>query len=118
MNGGPVDFDTKLRFLAKQIVWIVVGLFVGLFTSWGIYVGSQYLQDECVRATSYTIALDWWLIIACVYDILFWVMVMILLCARARRTCRRIIIWPLNAINVIWMSIGIWLLVEGQIRCQ
>lgn len=119
MSGrGVDDFDTKLRFLAKQIVWIVVGLFIFLLTAWGIYIGYQYMDDECVRKTSYSLALDWWLITACVYDVVFWLVVMVLLCCRTRKWCRRVVIWPLNLANLVWMGVGIWLLVESQIRCQ
>jgi hypothetical protein len=112
------DFDMKLRFLAKQIAWIVVMVLMIPICSAGIYIGYQYMNDECVRKTTYSIALDWWLIAACIYDGVFWLIVMTLLCCRARQTCRRIVIWPLNFINVVWMGIGIWLLVESQIRCQ
>jgi len=114
----PDNFDTKLRFLATQIAWIVAMMVIMPICFAGIYIGTQYFDDKCVRQTSYTIALDWWLIIACIYDIIFWIIIMILLCCKARQTCRRVMMWPLNIINVIWMGIGIWLLIEGQIRCQ
>jgi len=86
------DFDTKLRFLARQIVWIVVMLLMLPFCCWGIYISYQYMDDECVRKTSYSIALDWWLMAACIYDVMFWIVVMVLLCCRSRQRCRRIFI--------------------------
>ena len=117
MHGGD-DFDTKLKFLAKQIVWIVVMFLMLPLCLWGIYIGYQYMDDECVRKTPYSIALDLWLIIACAYDFILWFIVMVLLCCRARGRCRRIVMGPLNLINIVWMVIGLWLLVESQIRCQ
>ena len=112
------DFDRRLQFLARQVAWIVVMFMILPFCLGGIYVGYQYMDDECVRKTSYSLALDWWLIVACVFDMFFWFVVMILLCAKAKYRCRRIFIWPMNVGNIAWMSVGIWLLVESQIRCQ
>lgn len=112
------NFDTKLRFLARQIAWLVIGFFIFFAAGWGIYVGCTYSSDECVRQTPYSLALDVWLIAACVYDVVFWFATMVLLCCRARSACRRCVTWPLNVLNVSWMLIGVWLLIESQIRCQ
>lgn len=59
MRGAPLgdDFDRKIRFLARQLSWIVVGFFVFFATGWGIYVGYIYSSDECVRKTPYSLAL-------------------------------------------------------------
>lgn len=112
------DFDTKLRFLAKQIAWIIVFVLMSPFCLWGIYTGMQYMSDACVDATSFGIALDWWLIIVSVYDLVFAVVVMILLCCHTPGSVRRWIIWPIHAVNMVWMALGIALIVESDIRCQ
>jgi hypothetical protein len=112
------SFDNNIRFLARQIIWVLVLVLIFPIITWGISIGYEYMDDACVRKTPYSIALDWWLIIACIYDAVFWLVIMILLCYHSGLICRQIIVWPFNIINIIWMGIGIWLLVENsQIRC-
>lgn len=112
------DFDRKLRFFAKQLGWMFVCILVGFFGSWGIYTGVQYMNDECVTKTKTGIALDYWLITACVYDMVFCIIVWLLLCCHAKGCIRRLVIWPIHLGNLVWTGIGIWLVVESNIRCQ
>jgi hypothetical protein len=112
------DFDTKLRFLAKQLAWIVIFVIISPLCLWGIYTGIQYMDDPCVRDGEFSLALDWWLIVTCVYDILFAVVVLLLLCCHTRGTIRRAIIWTMHVINILWTIVGVLLIVESNLRCQ
>ncbi len=114
-----MDFDTKIRFLAKQIVWIIIFVLIGPLCMWGIYTGVQYKNDPCViNGSSFGIALDWWLIFISSFDILFAIIVLILLCCQAKSRIRRAFIWPMHLINIIWMFLGIGLVIESDLRCQ
>jgi len=112
------DFDVKLRFLAKQLAWIVIFVIISPLCIWGIYTGVQYMDDPCVRDGQFSLALDWWLIVTCIYDILFAIVVLLLLCCHARGAVRRWIIWPMHLINILWTVIGVLLIVESNLRCQ
>lgn len=117
-GGKMTEFDTKLRFLAKQIVWIIVFVLMSPFCLWGIFTGIQYMNDECVRDGAQTIALDWWLVIVSVYNLCFAVIVLVLLCCHTRSRIRKFIIWPLHAFNLFWLVIGILLIIESDIKCK
>jgi hypothetical protein len=112
------DFDTKLRFLAKQLAWIVIFVIISPLCLWGIYTGIQYINDPCVTDGQYSLALDCWLIVICLYDILFAIIVLVMLCCHTRGAVRRCIIWPMHIINIIWTIIGLLLIVESNLRCQ
>ncbi len=112
------EFDTKLRFLAKQVAWIIIFVLMLPFCLFGISTGVQYMNDDCVKTTTFALALDYWLIVACTYDIIFAIVVMLLLCCHVPGTKRKWIIWPMHAVNIIWMAIGIFIIIESNVRCQ
>ena len=112
------DFDRKLRFFAKQIAWIIVFVIFFPFCLFGIYTGIQYVKDDCVKQGSFALALDYWLIIACAYDIFFLLIVLLLLCCHVSGSKRKWIIWPMHIINILWFFIGIALIIESNLRCQ
>lgn len=112
------EFDTKLRFLAKQIAWIITFMIMSPFCIWGIFVGVQYMNDSCVRDSPFSLALDIWIIAKASFDLLFALVVLLLLCCHTRGAIRRWIIWPMHFLNIGWTVVGIWLIVESDIRCN
>lgn len=111
------SFDRKLRFFVKQLAWLFFCIIVGIFCSWGIFTSVQYAHDACVRQGKGALALDHWLITACVYDMVFCTVVWLLLCCHARGGVRRAVIWPMHIGNLAWTAAGIWVVVESSMRC-
>lgn len=112
------DFDRKLRFFAKQVAWTILFVIFFPLCLFGIYTGVQYANDDCVKNGSFALALDYWLIIACMYDIFFSLIVLLLLCCHVDGSKRKWIIWPMHIINVLWIIMGIGLIIESNVRCQ
>jgi len=114
-NRQSNDFDIKLRYLAKQILWLICFVLMSPLFVWGIYTGIQYMNDECVRTSA--ISLDMWLIFVSGFDILYAMIILVLLCCRASRIVRRSIIWPLNGLMIIWIIFGLSFLFRSHIHC-
>ena len=114
---GPENFDVKLQFLAKQLAWIVIFIIMLPLCLWGIYVGAQFRNDKCVKSSTFSIDLDYWLIFACSYDLLFAFIVLGMLCYRASSRTRRMTVFFLHLVNLFWMGAGICLIVESHLRC-
>jgi hypothetical protein len=118
-NSRDLNFQGRLRFLAKQVAWIIIFVLMSTFCTWGIYTSIQYMYDPCVlQSGPYGIALDWWLIAIATFNLIFAVVVLVLLCCQTRRHIRRWVIWPMHIINVLWNLLGVMLLVESNLRCQ
>lgn len=111
------SFDVKLRFLAKQLAWIVCFVLISPICAWGIFTGFQYMDDECVKQGTASLKLDWWLIIACTYDLIVAIVILLLLCCYARGCCRRCVLFPLHMLNLAWMGVGVWLIIQTDYRC-
>lgn len=112
------DFDRKLRFLAKQVAWCFAFLLFLPFWLFGIFTGVQYKNDDCVKNGPWALELDYWLTVACIYDIFFSCIVLLLLCCHARGSHRKWIVYPMHAINLVWLAVGVALIVESNFRCQ
>lgn len=116
MSATGVPFDTKLRFFAKQVAWIIVMFILLPICMWGIFLGWQYRRDTCVQANKYYIGLAWWIITTCVYNLICTIIIMTLLCCHITAKFRRCIIWPLHLINLSGCGVGLWLVINSEVN--
>jgi hypothetical protein len=108
------DFDVKLRFLFKQLAWTVVMFLILPISLWGMFLGWEYRNDECVSSNWYYQKLDWWLMGISFFNLMFSFIVELLLCCHAPSKLRKVVILPLHVVNLATNGVGIWLIYGAE----
>lgn len=62
-------FERKLQFLAKQVMWFGAMILMLPLCMWGMFLGWEYRNDECVNKNFYYILLDGWLFCVSIYNL-------------------------------------------------
>ena len=114
--GTGVPFDTKLRFFAKQIAWLVVMFVILPICCVGLFLGWQYRHDACVIKNPYYVGLAWWLMAVSVFHLVWALVIMVLLCCHVPARYRRFVIWPLHGMSFLSSAFGLWLVLSAELK--
>jgi len=113
------DIERKLDTIWRFIVWGVAFLISLAICLPGIFISLQYSQDDCVKGSgTINIALDWWLFIACSFVLLYMILLVVFICANAKTKTFRIYWIIVHIIQLVWYSIGIYLIYNSTLKCQ
>lgn len=113
------DIERKIDIIWRFIVWVIAFLISLAICLPGIFISLQYSKDECVRGSgNINIALDWWLFIACGFVLIYMIVLVVFICLNAKNKIFKIFWVIVHLIQIIWYSIGIYLIVNSTLECK
>jgi hypothetical protein len=113
------DIERKLDIIWRFIVWVIAFLISLALCLPGIFISLQYSQDDCVKGSGdINIALDWWLFIACSFVLLYMIVLVVFICSNAKTHTFKFFWIIVHIVQLIWYSIGIYLIVNSTLKCQ
>lgn len=113
------DINRKIDLIWRFIVWVIAFLISLAICLPGIFISIQYSGDDCVKNSGIiNIALDWWLFIACSFVLLYMIILVIFICVNASNKVFRFFWLVVHFIQILWYSIGIYLIANSTLECQ
>ena len=112
------DIDRKLDAIWRFVAWSIAFLISLSICLPGIFISIQYSNDKCVKSTgNINIALDAWLLVACVFVIVYMVIILIFICVAAKNNIFKIFWFGIHAFQLAWYTIGIYLIANSTLDC-
>lgn len=113
------DIERKIDIIWRIIIWAIAFLIALSLCLPGIFISIQYSTDDCVRTSSIiNFALDGWLFIACIYIIVYMLLLLIFICIGATDNFLSFFLIFVHFIQLIWYIIGIYLVINSTLKCK